>query len=73
MRDIQFNYGIKHETLIVKGVFGEFKRGVDWRKFKNEKKRKNELITIVTLKVILQKNITRINKIRRTNSKVFHK
>ncbi len=37
---MQFNHGIKHETLIVKGVFGEFKRGVDWRKFKNEKRKK---------------------------------
>ncbi len=37
---MQFNHGIKHETLIVKGVFGEFKRGVNWRKFKNEKQKK---------------------------------
>ncbi len=35
-------------------------------------KRKNELVTIVIVKVILQKNVTR-NKIGKINSKVFHK
>jgi hypothetical protein len=35
-------------------------------------KRKNELVTIVTLKAILQENVRR-NKIGKINSKVFHK
>jgi hypothetical protein len=38
---------------------------------KNE--RKNELATIITLKAILQKNVTKTNRIGKTNSKVFHK
>jgi hypothetical protein len=37
---MQFNHNINHEKLIVKSVFGEFKRGVNWRKFKNEKQKK---------------------------------
>jgi hypothetical protein len=35
-------------------------------------KRKNELVTIVIIKAILEENVTR-NKIGKINSKVFHK
>jgi hypothetical protein len=34
---MQFNHGTRHETLTIKGVYGKFKRVVDWRKFKNGK------------------------------------
>ncbi len=56
------NHGTKLETLARKNVFGKFERGVNFKKFS----------TIVALKVILQKNVTRKNKIGRTNSKVLH-
>jgi hypothetical protein len=36
-------------------------------------KRRKELATIVVPKTILQENVTRRNKIERTNSKVLHK
>jgi len=36
-------------------------------------KRRKELAIIMASKAILQKNIIRINKIGRTNSKVLHK
>jgi len=36
-------------------------------------KRRKELVTIVAPKAILQENITRRNKIEKTNSKVLHK
>jgi hypothetical protein len=36
-------------------------------------KTRNEFVTIVAPKAILQKNVTRRNKIGRTNFKVFHK
>jgi hypothetical protein len=35
--ELQSNHGIKQKALIVKGVFGKFKRIVDWKKFKNGK------------------------------------
>jgi len=35
---VHFDHGLRHETLIDKGVFGKFKMVVDWRKFKNKKK-----------------------------------
>jgi hypothetical protein len=35
--EVQFNHGTKHETLIVKMCFWEVQKGVNWRKFKNEK------------------------------------
>jgi hypothetical protein len=38
---MQFNHGTKHGALIVNNVSRKFKRVVDWRKFKNEKKMKN--------------------------------
>jgi hypothetical protein len=44
-----FNHGIRQETLLFKGVSRKFKRGVDWKKFKNEKLKKKELATIVSL------------------------
>ncbi len=37
-QEVQFKHGTRHGTLIDKGVFGKFKRVVDWRKFKNKKK-----------------------------------
>ncbi len=37
---MQFNYGTKHETLTIKGVSRKFKRVVDRKKFKNDKKKK---------------------------------
>jgi hypothetical protein len=36
-------------------------------------KRRKELATILAPKVILQKNVTRINKTGKTNFKVLHK
>ncbi len=36
-REVQFNHDTKHETLIVKMCFWEVQKGVNWRKFKNEK------------------------------------
>jgi hypothetical protein len=68
-----FNHDTKHEALIVKDVSGKFKRGVDLKRFKNEKQKRKELAIIVASKAILQKNVTRRNKIGRTNFKVFHK
>ncbi len=38
---MQFNYGTKHEALIVKAIYGKFKRVVNWwRKFKKKKQKK---------------------------------
>jgi hypothetical protein len=37
------------------------------------KRKRKELATIVAPKAILQENVTRRNKIGRTNSKVLHK
>jgi hypothetical protein len=37
-----FNHGTRQETLFFKGVSRKFKRGVDWKKFKNEKLKKKE-------------------------------
>jgi hypothetical protein len=37
---MQFNHGTKHEALIVKDVYGTFKRVVNWRKFKKKKQKK---------------------------------
>jgi hypothetical protein len=37
---MQFNYGTKHEALIVQGVYENFKRVVNWREFKKKKQKK---------------------------------
>jgi hypothetical protein len=63
-----FNHGTRHEALIANSVFGKFKKVVNYKKFKNEKQKKK-----VSPKAILQENVLKRNKIRRTNSKVFHK
>jgi hypothetical protein len=68
---MQFNHGIKHEALIVKSVYGKFKRGINWRKFKNEKKNKKGGCYNCGTKGHLQNNVTRINKIEKTNSRFF--
>jgi hypothetical protein len=41
--NLNFNHGTKHETLIAKGVSRKFKKGVNWRKFKNEKQKKTRV------------------------------
>jgi hypothetical protein len=68
---VQFNHGIKHESLIVKGVSGKFKMGIDWRKFKNEKKSKKGACYNCGTKGHLQSNVTKINKIEKTKSRFF--
>jgi hypothetical protein len=37
------------------------------------RRRRKELVTIMTPKTILQENVTRKNKIEKTNAKIFHK
>jgi hypothetical protein len=61
-QEVQFNHGIIHEALIVKGVFG---------KFKNEKKNKKGACYNCGTKGHLQNNVTRINKIEIKNSRFF--
>jgi hypothetical protein len=51
---VQFNHGIKHEALVVKNVFGKFKRLQIKRNSRMKSRRKKELATIVAVKVILQ-------------------
>ncbi len=68
---MQFDHGIKHETLIVKVVFRKFRKGINWGKFKNEKKNKKGACYNCGTKDHLQNNVTIINKIETTNSRFF--
>ncbi len=50
---VQFNHGTKYETLIVKSVFGKFKRVQIGGSSRTKSRTIKELTTIVALKVIL--------------------
>jgi len=71
--NLNFNHGTKHETLIAKSVCKKLKRVLIKGSSKMKTRKRQEFTIIMAPNTILQKNVTRRNKIGRKNSKVFHK